>query len=307
MRIVFMGTPAFAEKSLQRLYDDGYEIAGVFTQPDKPRNRGMKLSFSPVKELALKNNTPVFQPASLRGGIATDILNKLRCDLIVVVAYGKILPREVLGLPCLGAVNIHGSLLPEYRGAAPIQWAILNGETETGVTSVFVAEELDAGDMLYVRKTAIGEDETAGELYDRLGILGAELLIETLGAISRRAYVRIPQNHEEATFAPPLQKAMSPIDWSETAFNIKCKVRGMNPWPAATAELLSDTIFKVFVVDISNNKTTKIPGEIVSAGKHGLEVACADGTVIIKELQAPGGKRMAAADYLRGKPFNAVQ
>jgi len=202
----------------------------------------------------------------------------------------------------MGAINIHASLLPKFRGAAPIQWAILEGEKETGVTSMFMAEELDTGDMLYTMSTPIGNDETAGELYDRLGFLGAELLGETIAAISRGEAERTPQNHDLATFAPPLTKDMSPIDWSDTAYKIKCKVRGLNPWPTATAELRG-ILFKVFSVDISKGVTGKPPGELISAGNHGIEVACADGTVVIKELQAPGGKRMAAADYLRGKPM----
>ena len=302
MRIVFMGTPDFSAASLERLYSDGHDIAGVFTQPDKPKNRGMKMSFSPVKEIALKNGTPVYQPESLKNGEALDFLHNLRCELIAVVAYGKFLPREMLELPPLGCVNVHGSILPKYRGSAPIQWAVLNGEKETGVTTMYMAEEMDAGDMIFTKTTPIGEGETAGELYDRLGILGAELLGETVDAISRGEAVRIPQNHSEATFAPPLKKDMARINWSDTAYEIKCKVRGMNPWPVAMAEFLNGMTYKVFSVDISGVKTEKNLGEIVSAGRNGLEVACADGTVIIKELQAPGGRRMAASDYLRGNP-----
>jgi len=299
MRIVFMGTPEFAKKPLERLYFDGHDIAGVFTQPDKPSKRGMKVTFNPVKELAMSRGTPVFQPASLRAPPVVDTLRELRCDVITVVAYGKILPQEVLDLPPLGCINIHGSLLPKYRGAAPIQWAVINGETETGVTSMFMEAELDSGDMLYVKKTKIGENETAGDLYDRLSVLGAELISETIGAVSGGEAVGTPQNHFDATFAPPLNKSMSPIDWSETAARIKNKVRGLNPWPVATAEF-NGIIYKVFSVDVSNFNTPYSPGEVVSANENGLEVACADGTVIIRELQAPGGKRMSAADYIRG-------
>ena len=294
-----MGTPEFARAPLERLYGEGHDIAGVFTQPDKPSNRGMKVACGPVKELALSRRTPVFQPGTLRDGEAADILRGLRCDLIAVVAYGKILPRDILEMPPMGAVNIHGSLLPKYRGAAPIQWAVLNGERETGVTSMLMAEELDAGDVLFAKKTAIGEDETAGQLYGRLSALGAELLCETVGAISRGVAVPIAQDHSEATYAPPLNKGMAPIDWTETAHRIKCKVRGLDPWPVATAEL-NGKAFKVYRVEIGAIKADKAPGSIVSSGKHGIEVACADGTVVIKELQAPGGKRMASADYIRG-------
>jgi len=303
MRIVFMGTPSFAAAPLERLYRDGHDIAGVFTQPDKPRHRGMKVSFSPVKELALERGTPVYQPPSLRDGQALEFLRELKSELIVVVAYGKILPREILELPPIGCINVHASLLPKYRGAAPIQWAVLNGERETGVTTMYMAEGLDTGDMLYAKTTPIGENETAGELYDRLSVLGADLLSETVNALSRGDAVRIPQNDAKATLAPPLKKDMSPIDWTDTALNIKCKVRGLNPWPVATAELAPGTTYKIFSVDISDKKTSVNPGEIISSGRDGLEIACADGTVIIKELQAPGSKRMAAADYLRGNPI----
>ena len=299
MRIVFMGTPEFACKPLQRLYDYGHDIAGVFTQPDKPKNRGMKIDYTPVKELALLHGTPVFQPASLRDGTASEALRGLDCDLAVVVAYGKILPREMLEAASFGCVNIHGSLLPKYRGAAPIQWSVLNGEIRTGVTSILMSEELDAGDILLTKETEIGEEETSGELYSRLSELGAELLSETIDAILHKKIVRISQDHDAATFAPPLSKSMSPIDWNETASTIKCKVRGLNPWPVATAEIRGKT-YKVYSVDTSDRKTSNLPGEIVSAGKNGIEVACSDTTVIIKELQAPGGKRMAASDYLRG-------
>lgn len=294
-----MGTPDFAIKPLERLYGDGHDIVGVFTQPDKPRSRGMKVVSSPVKELAITRGTPVFQPTTLRDGSALDVLSKLGCELIVVVAYGKLLPLKVLELPPLGCINIHGSLLPKYRGAAPIQWAVLNGEKETGVTSMYMAEELDAGDMLYKKRTIIGENETAGDVYTRLSILSAEVLGETIDAISRGEVVREPQNHAEATLAPPLKKDMSPIDWFDPADKIKNKVRGLNPWPVATAEF-SGITYKVFSVEISDRKTTNTPGEIISAGSDGLAVACADRALVIKELQAPGGKRMMAADYLRG-------
>jgi len=299
MRIVFMGTPDFARGPLERLYNDGHDIAAVFTQPDKPRNRGMKVAPCPVGELAAERGTPVFQPATLRDGTALKILSELQCELIAVVAYGKLLPLDVLELPPLGCVNIHGSLLPKYRGAAPIQRAVINGERETGVTSIYMAEEMDAGDILYTRKTAIGDDETAGELFDRLGILAAELLSETVDAISRGSAVGIPQNHEEATFAPPLRKEASAIDWRDCAEVIRNKVRGFNPRPTATAEFGGVT-YKVFSAAAGERKAGTVPGRIIAAGNEGLAVECGDGTVIIKELQAPGGKRMSAADYLRG-------
>ena len=301
MRLVFMGTPDFAVPSLKRIYDDGHDVAAVLTQPDKPSRRGMKMSFSPVKELALERGTPVYQPASLKDGDITAVLHELKCQLIAVVAYGKLLTREMLELPPLGCINIHGSLLPKYRGAAPIQWAIINGERETGVTSMYMAEKLDAGDVLLTKKTPIGGDETAGDLFERLGEMGAGLLSETIDAIICGNAAPKPQDDNSATFAPPLVREMSPIDWNNTAFNIKCKVRGLNPWPVASAEW-GGTVYKIFSVDIGDTalSSQKKPGEILSAGSGGLEVACSDGTVKIRELQAPGGRRMPAADYLRG-------
>jgi len=299
MRIVFMGTPEFARKSLESLYDDGHDIAGVFTQPDKPRSRGLKPGFSQVKALALEHNTPVFQPTTLKDGSAAAIVRELQCDLICVVAYAKLLTPDILEIPKYGCINIHGSLLPKYRGAAPIQWAIINGETETGVTSMQVREKMDVGEILLVYKTSIGDDETAGELFTRLGQSGAILLSETVDAISRGALVRHPQNDREATHAPPLSRVMSPIDWNDTAIRIKCKVRGLNPWPSATAEIFG-TLCKILKVDVTGRYTGYPPGEIVSVGKDGIEIACADGTVMIKELQAPGRKRMPAGDYLHG-------
>ena len=303
MRIVYMGTPGFAVPSLERLFRDGHDIAGVFTQPDRPKNRGMKVSFSPVKEFALEHGISVYQPTVLRDAEGLELLRGLKCDLIAVVAYGKLLPREILELPPLGCVNIHGSILPKYRGAAPIQWAVLNGERQTGVTSMYMSEELDAGDILMCKKTLIDEDETAGQLHDRLSTLGAELLSETVSAIENGAAVRIPQDHSEATFAPPLSKDMSPIDWTKSAHAIKCRVRGLNPWPVATAQLQPGTVCKIFSVDCSDRTHGAAPGEIVAAGAHGIDIACLDGTVTIRELQAPGGKRMAAAEYLRGNPI----
>ena len=299
MRIVYMGTPDFAVEPLARMYDDGHDIACVVTKPDKPRNRGMKVSYSPVKEYAIARGTAVYQPDTLRDGALEKTLREQRCDLIVVVAYGKLLPGEILDIPVFGCLNIHGSLLPKYKGAAPIQWAVLNGETETGVTAMFMTEELDAGDILGSVKTPIGEDETAGELSKRLSVIGADLLSESVRAIEKNTAYHAPQDFSEATFAPPMRKYMSPIDWTHRAHRIKCKVRGLNPWPVATAEL-DDGVFRVFSVDISDTAAGMTPGSVISAGKQGIEIACADGAVTIKELQAPGGKRMPAAEYLRG-------
>ena len=299
-----MGTPRFAVASLERLYADGHDIAAVFTKSDKPRNRGMKLGASPVKETAMAYGSQVFQPESLTDGAAFDAIRDLKCDIVAVVAYGKILPRDILDLPPLGCINIHASLLPKYRGAAPIQWAIINGEGETGVTSMLISEELDAGDVFFSKRISIGSSETAGELSTRLSLLGADLLSETIGALSGGKAVRIPQVHNEASYAPSLKKENSLIDWSDTALNIERKVRGLNPKPAARADF-GGTICKIFSVEISDAKHVSMkPGEVYSGGQRGLEVACADAIMIIKEMQAPGGKRMPSSEYFRGHAIN---
>ena len=303
MRIVFMGTPDFAAKSLEKLYKERHdEIVGVFTQPDKPRNRGLKVSYSPVKELALSHKTPIFQPATLKNNESADILRNIECDLLIVVAYGKILPKELIEIPKFGAINIHGSLLPKYRGAAPIQWAIMNGENKTGVTSQFITEEIDAGDIILKKETSIDEEETTGELFQRLSILGAELLIDTVKLISSGTVIRKPQDKTLATFAPLITKDMIPINWSKSAFSIKCHVRALAPKPGATFDY-EELKLKVFKTEIGSRSIIDgiAPGKIISKGNHGIEVACADGTVLVTELQAPGGKRMSAADFLRGR------
>ena len=303
MRIIFMGTPEFAVRSLERLYSDGHDIAGVFTQADKPKNRGLKLSFSPVKELALSFGTPVYQPASLKDGKAALSIRELDCDLITVVAYGKLLTKEILDIPALGCINIHGSILPKYRGASPIQHAIINGEKETGVTSMYISEQMDAGDILLIKKTGIGEDETSVDLFERLSVMGAELLSETVDAISQGSVARIPQDDSAATYAPLLTRDMSPVDWNKTAREIKCLVNGLLPWPVATMELNGITM-KILSVKETGNISGKSPGSIVSFGNFGFEVACADGSIIVNRVQAPGGKKMSAADYLRGNPIS---
>ena len=304
MRIVFMGTPDFAVASLQRLIDDGYDVVGVFTQPDKPRNRGMKLSFSPVKQLAVQAGIPVFQPEKMRDGTALLEMQALHPDLIVVVAYGRILPEELITVAPLGCINVHGSLLPKYRGSAPIQWAVLNGDQITGVTTMYIANELDAGDMIYTAETAIGEFETSGELFDRLCLLGADLLSKTVHDLEAGTAPRIPQDATKATYAPQLSKEMSPIDWSKSPREIVKWVCGMNPWPIATTEIFG-VHFRIFAVAYTENKTDLPAGSIVSAGKQGIEIACGNGeTLLIKRLQAAGGKQMDAAAYLLGHPLS---
>lgn len=303
MRIVFMGTPDFAEASLKKLIDERFDVVGVFTQPDKARGRGMSMSFSPVKELALQAGLPVFQPESLRDGTALALLRELQPDILVVVAYGKILPDDFLALPKYGAVNVHASLLPKYRGAAPIQWAVLNGDKTTGVSTMYLAHEMDTGDVIFSRETEIGEKESSGELFDRLMIMGADLLIDTLRAIESGTAPRTPQDHSKASYVSMLDKSMSPIDWRRPARCIMKQIFGLQPWPVATMDLDGVTL-RVFDAEYTENHTKADPGTILSAGKDGLEIACGGGeTLRITELQAPGKKRMSAADYLRGHPI----
>lgn len=295
-----MGTPDFAAASLKKLIDDGFEIAAVFTQPDKPKGRGMELSFSPVKELALANGLPVFQPARMRDGEALKTLQKLQPDILAVVAYGKILPDDILALPKYGAVNVHGSLLPKYRGAAPIQWAVLNGDKITGVSTMYLASEMDTGDIIYTAETEIGEYETSGELFNRLMEMGAELLVKTLRAIENGSAPRTPQDHSQASYVSTLDKSISPIDWNRSPRAVLKHIYGLQPWPVATMELEGST-YRVFGAEYTDIRTDKAPGKVVSAGKSGLEIACAGGEVLrITQLQAPGKKRMSAADFLRG-------
>ena len=300
MRIVFMGTPDFASASLKKLIDERFEVVGVFTQPDKPKGRGMELSASPVKELALENGLPVFQPVKMRDGTALAQIKALEPDILVVVAYGRILPDDILAVPKYGAINVHGSLLPKYRGAAPIQWAVLNGDKITGVTTMYLASEMDTGDIIYTSETEIGEYETSGELFDRLKDMGAELLVKTLRDIDAGTAPRAPQDHSKASYVTMLDKSICPIDWNKTPREVLKHIYGLRPWPVATMELEGKTV-RVFAAKYTDGKTEKTPGAVVSTDKGGLEIACADGeTLLITELQAPGKKRMGAEDYLRG-------
>ena len=303
MRIVFMGTPDFAEASLKKLIDEGFSVAGVFTQPDKPKGRGMEMSFSPVKTLALANHIPVYQPEKMRDGTALAQIKALAPDILVVVAYGRILPDDILAVPKYGAINVHASLLPKYRGSAPIQWAVLNGDRTTGVSTMYLAHEMDTGDVIYTQETEIGEYETSGQLFDRLKELGAELLVKTLEDIEAGCAPRTPQDHAKASYVTMLDKSLSPIDWNNSPRAVLKHIYGLQPWPVATMEL-EGAVYRVFAAAYTENRTDKTPGSVVSAGKEGIEIACAGGeTLRITELQAPGKKRMNAADFLRGHPI----
>ena len=305
MRIVFMGTPDFAEESLRALLEAGEDVAAVFTQPDKPRGRGMRESFSPVKALAVERGIPVYQPVTFKDGAATELLRTLAPELLVVVAYGRILPQAFLDVAKYGSINVHGSLLPKYRGAAPIQWAVLNGDKTTGVSVQYMAAAMDAGDVIAARETEIGEFETSGELFDRLKTLGAELLAETVRKIASGSVIRVPQNEADATYTKMLDKNMSPIDWNKSPREIVKHICGLNPWPVATTEL-GGVSFRVFGAEYTDTRTALAPGKIISAGKAGIEVACGGGRSLrITEVQAAGKKRMSAAAFLLGHPMKA--
>ena len=297
MKIVFMGTPDFAVPCFEALVKSEYDIIGVFTNPDKKKGRGYAVSMPPVKETALLNGVKVFQPKTLRSDESYEILKELAPDLIVVVAYGKILPKNILELPPMGCINVHGSLLPKYRGAAPIQWSIINGEEITGITTMYMNEGLDTGDMLLQEEVSIGENETSGELFDRLCKVGSELLIKTIKGIEKGSIKRVKQRDEEATYAPMLTKEISRIDWTKNARDIHNLVRGLNPWPKAFT-MLDGKVLKIYKTNVLQNVIGK-PGEIKSLDP--FIVCCGDGNAIkILELQFDSRKRMRAEDFFRG-------
>ena len=276
-----MGTPDFAAASLMKILDDGFDVVGVFTQPDKPKGRGMELTASPVKELAVAQRIPVYQPEKMRDGTALEIIRKLKPDILAVVAYGRILPPDILAVPRYGAVNVHGSLLPKYRGA----------------------NEMDTGDIIYTSTTEIGEFETSGELYDRLKEMGAELLSRTLRDIERGTAPRRQQEHEQASYVKMLDKSLSPLDFTKPARTVVKQIYGLQPWPTATMKMGKD-IFRVFAAVYGRENCEAEPGTILSAGKAGLEVACGDGrSIYITEIQAPGKKRMKTEAFLLGHPI----
>ena len=300
MRVVFMGTPDIAATCLKRILDDGSDVVAVYTQPDRPKGRGMKMTFSPVKEVALAADIPVYQPENFREEETVQTLRDLQPDVVAVVAYGRILPQSVLDIPKFGCINIHASLLPKYRGSAPYQWAVMDGVKETGVTAMYLVREMDAGDIIDATKTLIGPDETAGELLDRLAVLGAELLTKTLGRIEKGEATATPQDPALVSYAPMLDKSMCPIDWTKTAQQVHDQVRGLHPWPVATA-VIGGTNFKIHATAIVTGSGE--PGKILGLTKTGLQIACGEGAVEIRMLQAEGGKRMSAPDYFRGHPL----
>ncbi len=301
MRILFMGTPEFAVPSLEALIAAGHDVCGVFCQPDKPVGRHQnKLQPPPVKECALAHGIPVFQPTKLRDGTALAQIRELAPDLIVVAAYGRILPQDILDQPAMGCINVHSSLLPKYRGAAPINWAILNGDKETGVTIMHMAAALDAGDIISQVTTPIGPEETAPALTARLAALGGELLVAAVAALETGAASRTPQDEAQVTLAPMLSKELSPMDFTKTAQALHNQVRGLFPWPSAAAQV-GGVRCKILSTKVEAGKGA--PGTVLESGKAGLLVACGQDALRIMELQPDGGKRMASADYLRGHPL----
>ena len=302
MRIVFMGTPEFAVPCLQKLIDCGHEVCGVFTQPDKPQGRKMIMTPPPVKQLALEHGIPVYQPEKMRDGTALEMLREANPELVIVVAYGKILPKDILELPRYGCINIHASLLPELRGAAPIQWSVINGCKKTGVTSMQMDEGLDTGDMLIKGEIEIGENDTAGEMHDKLSVLGADILEKTIDLLLKNELAPEKQDHEKFTYAPILSKELSPIDWNLSAQEIHNKIRGLCPWPSACA-MLNGKKVKIHKSILVADKGASA-GEIVQNNKH-LVVSCGDGKCIeILNLQAEGKKAMSADDFMRGNALN---
>lgn len=300
MKILFMGTPDFAAESLEKLYNSNHEIIGVVTNPDRPKGRGMKLAESPVKEFAVLKNIPVYQPQKVKENeeFLNDIKN-MNPDIVCVVAYGKILPKEILEIPKYGCINLHGSILPKYRGSAPIQWAVLNGDKKTGVTTIYMNEQMDAGDMILTRETEIGEYETTGELWERLSTIGAELLLETVDRIEKGTAPRVPQEGD-FTLAPMLNREMSKIDWNTSAIAIKNLVYGLNPIIGAYT-MYDEKKIKIWKLEILEELSSKEPGTIIEADdKKGLKIATKDNVIFVTEIQGENAKRMPIGDFLRG-------
>lgn len=305
LNIIFMGTPDFAKDSLEAIFNAGHNLMAVVTNPDKPKGRGMKMIASPVKEFALEHNIPVYQPLNVKNNVEfIEKIKALQPDLICVVAYGKILPKEILDIPQYGCINVHASLLPKYRGAAPIQWAVLNGETVTGVTTMYMDIGMDTGDMILTKEVTIGENETTGELWDRLSKLGGELLNKTIEKIEEGTVKRVPQG-DNYTMAPMLSKEMAKIDWKEKkSKEIKNLVRGLNPIMGAYT-MYQDKKIKLWKIEIVDNneieQKEQLPGEILIANdKRGLYIKTIDGVIKVIEIQGENAKRMNICDFLRG-------
>ena len=298
MRIIFMGTPEFAAPAIDSLIAAGHEIAAVFSQPDKPKGRGYALTPPPVKVRAMEHSIPVYQPTTMKDGEALQIFRDISPDVAVVIAYGRILPKEILEAPKYGCINVHASLLPKYRGAAPIQWSVIDGESKTGVTTMQMDVGLDTGDMLMKCETAIDPDETAGQLHDRLSLMGAKLIVDTLAALEQGALMPQKQDDSQSCYAKMLTKELCAVDWHRSAKEIHDQIRGLSPWPVATAVLEGKKLKLHRSAIAAQGSETAACGEIISLDP--LTVQCGEGAVALLEIQAEGKKRMNAQDYLRG-------
>lgn len=303
MKIVFMGTPEFAVPCLQKIIDEGHEVVAVVTQPDKPKGRGKKLAMPPVKELALKYDIPVYQPLKAREESFVDTLKEMNPELIVVVAFGQILPKSILDIPKYGCVNVHASLLPRYRGAAPLNWVIINGEEKTGVTTMYMDEGLDTGDMILKSEIPLDDEITAGELHDKMMIDGAKVLKETIDLIEKGEAPREKQSNEDTCYSPIMNKSLGNIDWNKSAIDIHNLVRGINPWPSAYTTYEGQTM-KIWKTKVIDKNSDKDPGTIISVDKEGINVSTSEGIVQIKEIQMAGKKRMEVPAYIKGNNIN---
>jgi methionyl-tRNA formyltransferase len=304
MKIVFMGTPEIATGCLQKIIDEKHEVVGVVTQPDKPQNRGKKLGMPPVKELALKYDIPVYQPVRAREENFIETLKELNPDVIVVVAFGQILPKAILDIPKLGCINVHVSLLPKYRGAAPINWVIINGESKTGVTTMYMDEGLDTGDMILKTEFNLDDEITAGELHDQMMEIGSQTLKETLDLIEKGCAPREKQNHDEFSYAPMMNKALGNIDWNKGAKEIHNLIRGVNPWPSAYTTYQNNTM-KIWKSRVLSETSDKTCGTILKVDKDGMRVSTKDNVILIEELQMPGKKRVLVSEYIKGNSIES--
>ena len=306
MKLVFMGTPEFAVPCLQALHETGNEIVGVFTQPDRPAGRGKNMKISPVKEMAESLNLPVYQPHKIKTPEGMDILKKLQPECIVVVAYGQILSKEILNMPPLGCINVHASLLPKYRGAAPIHWAVINGEARTGITTMLMDEGLDTGDMLLTAEHEISQDATTGDIHDALAVLGADLIVKTIKGLERGEINPAPQP-EGSSYAPLLKREHEKLDWSWSAAEIHNRIRGLNPWPGAYTIFRQDQV-KVWKSNLNQTagvvdhiKKDGSAGQVIDLTESGLVVSTGDGLIELLELQPAGKKKMTGRDFFNGR------
>ena len=300
MRIVFMGTPDFSVPTLESLVASEHEVVGVVTQPDKPKGRGKEIHMSPVKECALQHNIPVYQPVRARDEAFVDEMRALNPDVMVVIAFGQILPKSLLELPKYGCVNIHASLLPKYRGAAPIQWAVINGDEETGITTMMMDVEMDTGDILEKTVVKLDPEETGGSLFDRLSLLGGDLILSTLSKLEKGEITPVPQDHEKATYVKKISKSMGDIDWTMDAVSIERLVRGLNPWPSAFTRW-NGKMLKIWEAKVLPDPDVKLPcGSVISASDEGLKIQTGAGVLCVTSLQLEGKKRMDTAAFLRG-------